>query len=396
MTHEQDAGASRQAEALLRETAARFVARECSPEVVARLEEDPLGYAPEHWRRLAELGWLGLLVPEEHGGAGVSLRELATVVGVLGAAGLPSPLFATVVEAGTLIALAGEEQQRRRWLPALAGGEALLSAALLEPGADIAPSAVQMRATAFAGGFRLRGQKLFVPYAHVASHLVCLVRADDAPQGLSLLLVPRVAPGVQLTRLRTTNGDPQFAVAFTDVDVPRSALLSASGAAWPHVEATLDRGAALKCAELVALGQRALDLTLAFVRERTQFGQPIGRFQAVHHHCADMSCLLEQARVLTAQAIWRLADGREAAREVALAKVKASEGIPALLRMAHQLHGGVGYYTNYPLEMLYRRSMAAAAVYGSARWHRRRLAHLLATDAARFRRAGAHPLPPTH
>lgn len=396
MRHEQDAAAARQAEALLRETAARFVARECPPEVVARLEEDPLGYAPERWRRMAELGWLGLLVPEEHGGSGFGLRGLAIVLGVLGTAGLPSPLFATVVEAGSLIALAGDKQQRRRWLPAIAAGEALLSVALLEPGADLAAPSVQTRATEVAAGFRVHGEKLFVPYAHVASHLLCVVRTGDAPEALSLLLVPREAPGVQLTWLRTTNSDPQFAVAFSDVDVPRSALLGAPNAAWPHVATVLDRGAALRCAELVALGQRALDLTLAFVRERTQFGQPIGRFQAVHHHCADMCCLLEQARALTAQAVWRLAEGREAGREVALAKVKASEGIPALLRMAHQLHGGVGYYTNYPLEMLYRRSMAAAATYGSARWHRRRLAHLLATDAARFRHAGAHPLPPAH
>lgn len=394
MAYETDSAEASRTHALLRDTAARFVERECGPEVVARLEEDPLGYAPEHWRRMAELGWLGLLVPEEHGGAGFGLRELAIIVETLGAAGLPSPLFATVVEAGSLIALAGDAQQRRRWLPAIAAGEALLSVALLEPGAELAAPGVQTRATELAAGFRVRGAKLFVPYAHVASHLVCVARTADAPEALSLLLVPRDAPGVQLTRLRTTNGDPQFAVTFADVDVPRSALLGGPGAAWPHVEAMLDRGAALKCVELVGLGRRALDLTLAFVRERVQFGQPIGTFQAVHHHCADMSCLLEQARVLTAQATWALAEGHEAARAVSLAKIKASEGIPALLRMAHQLHGGVGYYTSYPLEMLYRRSMAASAAYGSARWHRRRLAHLLSADAARFRRAGAHPLPP--
>lgn len=377
-------------QALFHEALQRFVERECTREMVRRLESDPLGYAPDHWQRMAELGWLGLLAPEDTAERAEGLVLLAQVVEALGAAALPSPLFATVVEAGSLIAGAGDESQRQYWLPAIAAGRALLAAALQEPGPELAAAHIAARAEPSADGFVLSGTKLFVPYAHVAEALLCLARTGSAPEALSLFVVPRAAAGVHLTRLRTTNGDPQFAVTLDRVFVPHTALLGPLHGAWPHVLAMLDLVAALRCAELLGLGRRALELTLRFVRERVQFDRPIGSFQAVHHHCADMYRDLEQVRVLTAQAITRLAEGRPASREVSLAKVKASEAVPRVLFMAHQLHGGVGFYTDYPLETLYRRVMAAQVAGGSALWHRRRLGHLLATDAARFRHEGAH------
>lgn len=386
------AGPDDRTQALFQETLRRFVERECTRDVVRRLESDPLGYAPEHWRRMADLGWLGLLAPDDEAERAVGLVLLAHVIEALGAAALPSPLFATVVEAGSLIATAGDAEQRRHWLPAIAAGRALLAAAVQEPGPELAAEHVRTQARATPDGFALSGTKLFVPYAHVAEVLICLARTGDAPEALTLFLVPRAATGLRLTRLRTTTGEPQFAVEFDGVAVPRTALLGPLHGAWPHILGTLDRVAALRSAELVGLGQRALDLTLAFVRERVQFDRPIGSFQAVHHHCADMYRDIEQVRVLTAQAIARLAQGRPACREVSLAKVKASETIPRVLSMAHQLHGGVGFYTDYPLEMLYRRVMAAQVAGGSAMWHRRRLGHLLATDSTRFRREGAHSL----
>jgi alkylation response protein AidB-like acyl-CoA dehydrogenase len=154
----------------------------------------------------------------------------------------------------------------------------------------------------------------------------------------------------------------------------------------------LDVAAALKCAELLGIGGRALDLTREVAGMRIQFGQPIGAFQAVQHHIADMYRVTEQTRVLTAQAVALLDNGQRAGREVSLAKIKASEGTIELLNLAQQIHGGVGYYTDYPLETYFRRTMAAQGAYGSARWHRRRLGGLLAADTDGFRRVGAHAL----
>jgi alkylation response protein AidB-like acyl-CoA dehydrogenase len=267
----------------------------------------------------------------------------------------------------------------------------VVSVALLETSGEFDPLGVQTRARLAGDRYRISGTKLFVPYAGTAEALVCVARTDGAPLALSLLMVPSGTPGLELTRLRTSNGDPLFGVTFRDVEIPRSGLLGEPDRGWEHVSRMLERAAALKCAELVGIGQRALDMTVAYVSQRVQFGQPIGKFQAVQHHCADMYKVLEQARVLTAQAISRLDKRIPASREVSLAKVKASEGIPWLLRMAHQLHGGVGYYTEYFLETLYRRSIAAQAAYGSASWHRGRLADWLEKDPDALRRPGAHP-----
>ncbi len=377
--------------AILRTDVARFLDRECSRELVARLEEDPLGYSPELWRSMAELGWLGVHIPEEYGGAGAGPEELAVVVELLGGAALPSPLFASIIEAGALIVLAGDDERRRQWLPALAQGELLMAVALQEPGPELDLAAIRTRAIPTAAGYRLWGRKLLVPYAELADKLICVARTGDEAGALGLFLVPRGAPGMQLTRLRTTNGDPQYVVDFQQVDLPYSSLLGEPGGAGPSLTGMLNEAAALKSAELVGIGQRALDLTLEFVKTRVQFDQPIAKFQAVQFHCADMYGQLEQARTLVAQALWRLANGKRATRDVSLAKVKASEGIPWLLRMAHQLHGGVGYDANYPLETLYRRSMAAQAAYGSAAWHRKRLATMLREQPASFRREGSHP-----
>lgn len=392
MSTQTDEGSAGDVHGMLREAAQRFVERECSREVVAKLEESGTGYSPDHWRRMAELGWLGLLQAEEYGGAGLGVTELGLVVDLLGGSALQSPLFPTAIEAATLIALAGSDEQKAHWLPQIADGAAILAVALQEPGDELALEDLRTRATATGAGFRLEGEKLFVPYVEAASQLVVVARTGDAADALGLFLVPPAAAGIQLTRLRTSNNDPLYAVRFEGVEVPASAVLGALNGGLPHLMAMLERAAALKCAELVGLGRRALELTLQFARDRVQFGQPIGKFQAVQHHCADMYRDLEQARILMAQALWRLDGGKSASREVSMAKIKASEAIPSVLRMAHQIHGGVGFYADYPLESLYRRSIAAQSAYGSATWHRRKLSQLLRDDPKRFRRDDAHPL----
>jgi alkylation response protein AidB-like acyl-CoA dehydrogenase len=147
----------------------------------------------------------------------------------------------------------------------------------------------------------------------------------------------------------------------------------------------IERAAALKAAELTGIGQAALDLTVAYARDRIQFGRPIGSFQGVQHHCAEMSRDLTVTRLLARQAAARIDSGRDARREVSIAKAKASEVIPALTRTAHQIHGAVGYYRDYPLELSYHRAIAAAASYGTAADHRRALARLLREEPAAFR-----------
>ncbi len=375
---------------LLRDAALLFARERMGHERARALEQRAAAGDHEHDAELASelgsLGWSGAALPAAHGGEGLGLLELALVIEACGTAPLPTTLFGSVVEAGLLIAGGGSEEQRARWLPRIAAGEAVLTAALLEQEGEFAASALRTRAEPRAsGGYRIEGAKVLVRDAGAADAVIVAARDDSAGQapGVSLLLVERGTPGLELRPQPPAAGEPLFSLRLDGVEVGQGALLGPPGAGREHVERLLARGAALKAAELVGIGQAALDLTLDYARERTQFGRPIGSFQAVQHHCADIYREVAACRLLAYRAAWSLdrADGElppaAVRRAVASAKAKASEAIPWATRLAHQVHGGVGYYRDYPLEIFTRRAIAAAAAYGDARYHRRRLAGVL-------------------
>jgi 3-oxocholest-4-en-26-oyl-CoA dehydrogenase beta subunit len=237
---------------------------------------------------------------------------------------------------------------------------------------------------------------LFVRDAGVAEAFICLGREPGDETRLTLVLVPADAKGITRRRLPAAGGEALWAVTFEGVTVPHDAVIGAAGGAWPHVERLLLRGAAMKSAELVGIGQAALDLTVAYAGTRVQFGRAIGTFQAVQHHCADMYRDITVSRLLVWQAAARLDSGKSALREVAMAKAKASEAIPAVTRTAHQIHGAFGFYRDYPLELYYHRAFAAAATYGDVNHQRRALARLLRDDPEQFRGDHRHELPVHH
>jgi alkylation response protein AidB-like acyl-CoA dehydrogenase len=242
-------------------------------------------------------------------------------------------------------------------------------------------------------GYAISGTKLFVRDAGAADALIVLARTGEAAEDLTFLMLPRDAPGLARRRLIAAGGEALWEVTFDKVSVDADAVVGPVGGAWPHASKLVQRGATLKCAELVGIGQVSLDLTLSYAKTRMQFGQPIGAFQGVHHHCAEMARDLQVCRLLAWQAAARLASGRPAEREVSMAKAKCSEAIPALTRTAHQIHGAIAYYRDYPLELHYHRAIAALAAYGDAGYHRRALAKLLREDMDRFRGDGCHALP---
>jgi alkylation response protein AidB-like acyl-CoA dehydrogenase len=387
-----DLEAQAEVAALLREPVTAFLERNATAESIAALERGELGFSPAHWRDLATIECTCLLMPEDWSGTPHGIQVMAPVAELLGQYALPTPLFATAVDAAGLIARAGSKASQDALLPAIASGEEIVVVALHESSAGPAGAPGELRTTAepVEGGWKLRGAKVYVPYANAATRILCVANVGD--EQLGIFAVPADAPGLGTTRLRTTNGDPLFTLELEDVVVSGDALIGEPHDAWPAIETMADIGAALKSAELVGIGRRVLALTCEVAHARVQFGQPIGAFQAVQHHVADMYRLIEQARVLTEQAILRLDHDQPAAREVSLAKIKASEGLVDVLNLAQQIHGGVGYYDDYPLEVYFRRTMAAQGAYGSARWHRRRLGDLLLSSPDRFRRPGAHAL----
>lgn len=378
---------------LIAETAVSFAKRALKADRIRELEISENGFDAAVWREMVEMGWAGAVFPAEYGGSGFSLLELALIVEALGHGAVPSPIYSTVVEAGVLLLEAGSPAQRSHWLPRIADGRSILTTAIAEPAEGLRPEEVHTQIVRIGSSFSVNGTKLFVRDAGVAEAIVCLGRSGDSTADLMLVLVPVDTAGVRRRRLWAAGGEALWEVTFDEVKVTAESVVGSPGQAWSHAERLLLRGAALKSAELVGIGQAALDLTVEYAKTRVQFGRPIGSFQGVQHHCTEMYRDLTVSRLLAWQAAVRLGEDRQAAREVRMAKAKTSEVIPELTRTAHQIHGAFGYYRDYPLELYYHRAVAAAAAYGDAGHHRRELARLLREDIARFQGDHRHELP---
>ena len=378
---------------MLRETAGSFARSALPAARIRELETTEQGFDHGVWREMAQMGWSAAAFPELYGGSETGWLELALIVEALGQGAIPSPLFSTVIEAGFTVLDAGAERQKSEWLPRIAAGEAVMTVALMEANGGLRPQDVRTRMSRLGNGFRIDGTKAFVRDASAAAGIICVVRSGEAAQDLTLAIVPRDATGVRLCRMPAAGGEALWQVEFAGVEVDADAIVGDVGGAWPIIARLLLRGAAFKSAELVGIGQASLDLTLSYAKERIQFGKQIGSFQGVQHHAAEMYRDLEVSRLLSWQASSALGDKLSGEREVAMAKAKASQCIPALTRTAHQIYGAIAYYRDYPLELYYHRALAAQAAYGDAAYHRRALAHLLTADINAFRGKDAHELP---
>ena len=358
-----------EAQQMLRNSAREFLEAECPEAFVRAMEEDERGYTPESWRKIAENGWLGLIFPEEYGGAGLEFLDLCVLLEETGRAMLPGPFFSTVVLGGMTILDAGSDDQKRRYLPGIVEGQAIATLALTEPSVRWDAAGVRTTAEPDGDGFVINGAKLFVPNAHVSDYLVVAARTGDSDEDVSLFILPANTPGVSQTLLKTIASDRQSEVTFEGAHVPRSALLGELNGGWPTIARVIQWGAVGKCAEMVGNGQKVLDMTVDFVKQRIQFGRPIGSFQAIQHHCANMATDVEGSRYITSQAAWRLSDGLPADSEVAMAKAWVSDAIRRVCATGHQCHGAIGFTKEHSMQLYSRRAKAAELAFGDSREH---------------------------
>ncbi|PON14044.1 acyl-CoA dehydrogenase [Candidatus Entotheonella serta] len=358
---------------LLQTSARDFLGANCPTTHVREMEEDATGYSAALWKEIADLGWAGLMFPEEYGGAGYGFVELCVLMEECGRALLPSPFHSTVLTFGLPILLGGSEAQKQHYLPAIASGTMLGTLALTEPSASFEPSGISVRAEAHNGGYVINGTKLFVLNAHTADELLVAVRTSDegGPEnGISLLLVPSNTSGVETTTLSTIASDRQFEVTFTNVEVGADALVGELHQAWPILKQTIDRAAIAKCSEMVGIAQVAFDMSVDYAKNRVQFGRPIGTFQAIKHKCADMVIDVDGSRFITFRAAWMLNEDLEADKEVSMAKAWTSDACRRVCAQAHQIHGGIGFTKEYDLQLYFRRAKNGEVFYGDADLHR--------------------------
>jgi alkylation response protein AidB-like acyl-CoA dehydrogenase len=360
---------------LLKNSAREFLSRECQAKRVRELMETETAHDDRLWQAIADQGWTGLLIPEEHGGLGLGLVELAAVAEEMGRACLPGAFLSTLT-AAALIERAGNREQRAKYLEPIAAGELKATIALLEEGASWDVDSVQLEATCGDGNFRITGRKLFVPDADVSDILICVARDGDS---LALLPIERGADGLSVKPMLTMDGTRKvYEVALEGVSVSEADALGADGDARGALSGALEVATTALCAEMTGGMQWVLDTTVEYAKTRQQFGRAIGSFQAVQHQCADMLLMTESARSAAYYAAWTLTENdRAASVAVSIAKAYCSDAYREVGNRGVQVHGGIGFTWEHDLQLYYKRSKSSETLFGDATFHRERIARLI-------------------
>lgn len=364
---------------LFKRSARKFFETYGGKSTVCELEASETGFSASLWKEMADLGWMGVLVPAEYGGLESGLLELAVLVEEMGRAAFPSPFLCNVGGTSAILR-AGSREQKERYLPAVARGELILTTAAEEPSVNYDLRWISTRASDEGGQYSLEGTKSFVPYATVADLFVVAARTSGEPgeaTGLTLFLVDRRSPGLTFSSLKTIGGDRQFEVRLAGVRVPRANVLGEVDGGLLTLAKMQKTLAALQCAEMVGCAQKELEMTADYVKVRRQFDRPIGSFQAVQHRAADMFIDVSGARLVTYKALWSLSEGMDAEREVSLAKYITSRTCQRVAFSAQHLHGGIGVTLDYDLHFYYRRAKAFELKSGTQAWHLRKLGAML-------------------
>lgn len=365
---------------MLRNAAREFLEAECPPALVRRMMEHETAHSTDLWKKLTDLGWLGLLVPQEMGGWGGTFLDATVLLEEAGRALLPGPYFATVFLGAAAVLLGGSRKQKKEILAQVARGSLILTLAHLEPSARYDASGIQLKARRRGTDYVLTGEKIFVLDAGVADWIVVAARTTanraDPREGITLFLVEPDTPGLTITKLKTVDMTRRQAnLTFDHVPVPATRVLGHVDQGGSILGKVLDLSTAGICVETVGVGQRALELSVAYAKERVQFGKPIGSFQAVKHKCVDMMVAVENARSLSYYAAWAVQErNAQVSQAVAMAKAYCSDMGKNVTADAIQVHGGIGFTWEHDVHLYYRRALANEAAFGTAPHHREAVA----------------------
>jgi len=338
------------------------------------------GFDRKVWAEMCEMGWAGIIVPEEHGGVGLDYLTLGLVLEETGRTLTASPLFSTALVATTALLLAGSDAQKSEWLPKFASGEAL-GALAVDEGPHHAPQNIALEAKKAGSGFALNGKKTFVLEGGTTDVLIVAARTSGKPgdtDGITLFLVPGDAAGLSRQALKTVDARGVANIAFANVEVPGDAVLGTVGQGFAILDAVLDRARAGLAAEMLGAAAQSFDVTLDYLKTRVQFGQVIGTFQALQHRAAKMYTDLELTRSCVEAALAAIDNqANDVPALCSLAKAKASELAHLVSNEMVQMHGGIGMTDAHDAGLYLKRARAAEAAFGGASYHRDRYARLM-------------------
>jgi hypothetical protein len=346
----------------LRDQARKYLTEKCPPKAVRAVLDGKAPYDKELWKGLAEMGFLGVAIPEEFGGAGAGHLELCVIAEEMGRALAPVPFSSTVYLAAEALLIAGSDAQKKKWLPKIASGEAIGTLALFEGAGNPSPKAIKLAAS----GGTLNGVKKPVPDAALADFAVVAARTGSSGRenDISLFLVDMKGGGVEVKEL--TNVDPTRGQAEVTFRNCKAEPLGAAGEGWSILTQVLDRAAVLTAFEQVGGADRALEMGRDYALDRIAFGRPIGSFQAVKHMLADMYVSATLARSNCYYGAWALStNAGELPEAAAAARISATQAFQHCAKNNIQVHGGMGFTWEFDCHMYYRRANAVALGLGS-------------------------------
>ena len=364
---------------LIRSSASEYLSDRSRSDFVRAMATDERGYTDEFWLEIGELGWLGLIVPESHGGSGMDMSDMAVLLAEWGAALAPGPLVESGVVSASAIGDFGSDAQKQEWLPRIATGETVAVPSLVGVDGSTDPSALGVRASETSNGWVLSGTSRFVPYGNSAD-LVLMPAETEA--GVTVFAVPiKSAEGtVNINRVKMASGAPACDIEMNEVVVPNAAVLGEAGGGTDVVDHMMLYGAAARATQMVGAGSTVTDRTIEYVKDRRQFGRPIGAFQVIQHYMADMATKVKSAQHLTNRAAWALSadlDGAMAARIVSQAKWSANTLMHDIVWKAHQSHGAIGFTWEHDLHLYTRRVLSWRADFGDTDTHLENLARTI-------------------
>jgi len=365
----------------LQDSAREFLANTAPVEALRKLRDsrDPVGYDPELWQQMAELGWASIILPEAYGGLDFGFTGLGVVMEETGRTLTASPLFASAVVVASAILLAGSEAQKSALLPEIAAGRLTLALAL-EESHHHQPCQIATTIAADGDGYLISGCKTFVLDGHSADQVLVVARSSGAQgssEGLSLVLVDRSAEGVSVQRTLMADSRNAANLSFDSVRVDGAALLGELDQGWQVLEPVLDRGRVALAAEMMGLSLEAFERTVEYLKEREQFGVKIGSFQALQHRAAHIQSQLELCRSVILQALSTVDEAPDQLPLLAsLAKVKLNQLAKLVTNEAVQMHGGIGVTDELEIGFFLKRARVAMQVFGDTGFHKDRYATL--------------------
>ncbi len=364
---------------LFRDASRKFLDAECPVTFVRRMMEEEKPFDAAFWKKLTELGWTGMLIPETYGGVEGTLTDMIVVAEEIGRAVMPGPFYATAVTGAEILSLAGNAEQKGHYLSRVAEGDHLMTLAVLESEAGLQSSRISAFAERGRGGFTLNGEKRFVPDAHTSDTIIVAARTCHGTirdRGISLFLVDRAAEGMRIEQMPSVDMSRRICrVVMDNVIVDEDRLLGEIDGGWPIIDRAMELTHVPMCCELVGLAEKALEMVVEYLKVRVQFDRPIGTFQALQHRCADLMVGMELGKSLAYYACYASEkDLPDAPVALAMAQAYCSEMARHTMSEGIQLFGGIGFTWEHDLHLYQRRAISLSLNMGSTEEHRERVA----------------------